>query len=471
MGPPLALGALTQRLGHVGNGLALIGETALGIADAVRQGTISPVDVVEAHLAHIGAVDARLGAFQLVRAEAALDEARRLAGRDDLADLPLAGVPIAIKDNIDVAGEPTRNGSLATSATPVAADHELVTRLRAAGAIVVGKTRVPELCAWGWTDSAFGVSRNPWNPDRTPGGSSGGSAAAVAAGMVPVAHGSDGGGSIRIPSAACGLVGMKPGIGVLPGSADRTGWYGLSSSGALATTVDDVAVTTSVMAQRPDLRWPGRPDLRVAVSTRAMIATVSVEDSWARAATDLGQALTGADHKVVRADPPYDRLMLRALGVRGMAGIAEDARGLRLSLLEPRTRPSVAIGRALTRLSLLDNRGRDHWRRTMAEFFDDIDVLLTPTLGAPVPQAEGWARRSWLANLRGAGFAMFTGPWNLAGFPALALPAGIGPDGMPLSVQLVAPEGGEALLLSLAKQLEGLRPWPRHAPAEAKPTG
>ena len=221
-------------------GSDLVGLTALELAERVHVRDVSPVDVVRAHLERIGGLDARVGAFQLVRGDAAIAEADLLSRRSDLGDLPLAGVPVGIKDNVAVSGEPTRNGSLATAGAGAADDHEVVTRLRAAGAIVIGKTKVPELCAWASTDGAFGIARNPWNLDRTPGGSSGGSAAAVAAAMVPVAHGSDGGGSIRIPSAACGVVGIKPGIGVVPGAAGKTGWYGLSSNGPLTTTVDDL---------------------------------------------------------------------------------------------------------------------------------------------------------------------------------------------------------------------------------------
>jgi amidase len=177
---------------------------ATALAADVRAGALSPVDTVRAALDRIAALDGRVGAFQLVRAERALDEAATLARRPDLGALPLAGVPVAIKDNVAVAGEPMRVGTAATRDVPSAEDHEVVARLRAAGAVVVGLTRVPELCIWPFSDGPLGTARNPWKLDRTPGGSSGGSAAAVAAGMVPIALGNDGLGSVRIPRPAAG---------------------------------------------------------------------------------------------------------------------------------------------------------------------------------------------------------------------------------------------------------------------------
>lgn len=449
----------------------LVGLEANTLAERVRSRDVDPVDVVRAHLEQIGRLDASVGAFQRMRADAAVAEAEAIGKRDDLEELPLAGVPVAIKDNVAVAGEPTRNGSLATSSLPATADHELVARLRNAGAVVLGKTRVPELCAYPFTDGNFGIARNPWNLDRTPGGSSGGSAAAVSSAMVPVAHGSDGGGSIRIPAAACGLVGIKPGVGVVPGPVDRTGWYGMSANGSLATTVDDLALMLSIMADRPDFRAPSPPDkgLRIALSTAPIVEGVAVSSDWARPVDIFGEALREAGHDVRRADPPYDRNMVVTMGARGIAGIAEDSVGLSLRRLERRNLAPVVIGRTVRRFGYVRDSGRDAWRQQAAAFFADVDVLVTPTLTRAVPPAEGWSRRSWLRNIRASDFAMFTGCWNLAGYPALALPAGFDAEGMPLSVQLAAPEGGERLLLSLAKQLEALRPWARHAPMAAAP--
>ena len=236
--------------------------SAAAVADQVRSGTRTPREVVEGSLARIAAGDGRIGAFQVVDADGARRSADELAGRPDLADLPLAGVPVAVKDNIDVAGLPTRHGSAATGAEPTPADDELVRRLRQAGAIVVGKTKLPELAIWGFTESvAFGGTRNPRDPDRNAGGSTGGGAAAVAAGMVPLALGSDGGGSLRIPSAFCGVVGFKPAPGTVPLPGGLTQhWYGCSASGPIAATVSDAMLAMDVLAGGSGWRTPGADD-------------------------------------------------------------------------------------------------------------------------------------------------------------------------------------------------------------------
>jgi amidase len=196
-----------------------VGATAKQIARAVRRGDASATEVVSDHLAHITARDAVVRAFRLLRGGEALAEADAVDAQEELVNLPLAGVPVAVKENTAIAGLPTWNGSAHARTAVAAEDHEVVRRLRGAGAVVVGTSRAPELCIWPFTDDADAVTRNPWRTDRTPGGSSGGAAAAVASGMVPLAHGNDGLGSIRIPAAACGLVGMKPGRGVVPSSA------------------------------------------------------------------------------------------------------------------------------------------------------------------------------------------------------------------------------------------------------------
>ncbi|MGC3003068.1 amidase family protein, partial [Streptomyces sp. G35A] len=261
------------------------GRTAVDIAAAVRDGRVAPREVVAEHLARIERLDGRIGAFRLVRAEAALAEAEELAGRSDLAGLPLAGVPVAVKDNLAVRGESTRAGSAATPDTPAARDHETVARLRAAGAVVVGLTNVPELCVFGTTEGVHGTARNPWDPARTAGGSSGGSAAAVAAGMVPVALGNDGMGSLRIPAANCGLVTIKPGLGVVPADMGDGDWFGMSENGPLATTVEDARLVLAVLAgtEEPAGR-AGAGGRRIAVSLRSPLAGVPVSRPYATAA-------------------------------------------------------------------------------------------------------------------------------------------------------------------------------------------
>lgn len=444
----------------------LVGRSATEIARMVKAREASPTGIVRSHLEHIGAFDSMLGAFQVVDAERALATAAALEKRDDLDELPLAGVPVAIKDTIDVEGLPIRRGSLATSADPSDHDDEIVRRICAAGGIVMGKTRMPEFGASAWTDSGFGVSRNPWDLSRTPGGSSGGSAAAVSAGLVPVAHGSDGGGSIRIPSACCGLVGIKPGSGVIPSEVEGGGWHGLSSDGPLATTVDDLATMLAVMADRPDLLRPETPTsgLRIGWSV-AVPAPGRALDPVVRATVmETAELLGAAGHQFFQADPPEGSGTLIGSGLRASAGIADSAEGLPVRLIERRTRVLVYAGRLANRFGLVRPEQRDQWRAEVGAFFEEMDLLMTPTLAKPPIPAEGWSRRSAFANARAGEFVPFTGRWNLAGYPAMSVPAGIHPQGTPLAVQLIAPDGGEELLLSVAKQLEELRPWRRHAP-------
>ncbi len=446
---------------------AIVGQPASTLAALVRAGQIAVHEVIEAHLAHIAAVDPSVGAFRCVRTEKALTEARDLQARADLDTLPLAGVPVAIKDNVPVAGEAMRIGCLATPDAPSQTDHETVRRLRQGGAIVVGTTRVPELCVWGTTDDAFGVTRNPWNLQRTAGGSSGGSAAAVASAMVPLALGADGMGSIRIPAAACGLVGIKPGTGVVPSNLGVSSWYGMAENGPLATTTVDAALMLAVLADRADLRQPAPPDrtVRIAITTRSPLAGIRVDPEFAGAVVEAGRRLSDAGHTVEWADPPRARIG-EALAVIGTwaAAVAQDAEGLDFQKLEPRTRGHVRVGRMARRLGLV-GKHREAWRHVHESFFRRFDLLLTPMLASAPIRADAWSRRGWATNFyTNVCFAPFAAACNYAGYPAAAVPAGMHSNGMPLSVQLVAPHAGEPLILSVVKQLEMLQPWPRHAP-------
>ena len=453
-----------------------VGETAVGIAAAVRSGQVSPTEVLERHLERIAALDGRLGAFRLLRAEEVRAEARALEARGDLGGLALAGVPVAIKDNVDLAGTPTRNGSAATSAEPAAADDELVRRLREAGGLLVGKTNVPELCLWPFTESeAFGTTRNPWSLDHTPGGSSGGSAAAVAAAMVPIALAADGGGSIRMPASNCGLVGLKPGYGVVP--FPRTGvstWSRMSEFGPLATTVADLGLALDVLAGGDRYRAvapPARP-LRIGVSAKPGAVGVKV-DPRVRAAMDAtAEALAGAGHRVETADPPWRNGDAAPFLRRVFYGCAEDADRVTWEALEPRTRAEARVGRLLRRARPAPDGPP---RRVLARFqawFADHDVLLSPTLAQPPLRVGDYRGKGLAGTLLGlTAYMPFPPPFNLVGFPAASVPAGTTDDGLPLGVQLAAAPGGEALLLSVARQLETLRPWPRHAPLEPAAAG
>src|SRR5246127_1215780 len=214
----------------------MVGHSAAEIAAAVKTSKVTAAEVVTGHLDRITRLNAEFGAFSRIRTAAAVTEAQAVDARADREDLPLAGGPVAGKDCVPVTGEPMSNGSAASPQVPQEHDHPAVARLRTAGAVVVGLTNLPELAIYPFTDSVYGIARNPWDQRRTPGGSSGGSAAAVASAMVPLAHGTDSLGSIRIPAAACGLFGIKPGTGVVPGDPDSSGWDGVSESRARAAT-------------------------------------------------------------------------------------------------------------------------------------------------------------------------------------------------------------------------------------------
>jgi amidase len=447
--------------------------TATAVAEEVRAGRRSAVDAVSESLERIRDVDDDIAAFQVVRGAQALEEAAEVDVRADRGSLPLAGVPVAIKDNVPVAGEPMRVGSAATDDLPQSVDHPVVERIRAAGGVVVGLTRVPELCVFGATDSVHGITRNPWDLSRTPGGSSGGSAAAVAAGMVPIAHGNDGMGSVRIPAACTGLVGIKPGLGVVPAQLGATDWYGMSENGALATTAEDAALLLSVMAADPALAdIPALEErLHVAVSFRPPVAGVPVDPSWAAAADILGSMLRRAGHDVRQADPlsatdPTANAAAIAGLVRWFAGTAADADELDPARLEPRVRRHALLGRLVRRTPLMSERLRDAWVSHADAFLRQYDVLITPALAQPPIDARRWFSGGWsstmLANIR---YAPFAAPWNVAGMPAIVLPMGMHPrSGTPVAAQVVARRGSESLLLAIAAWVERERPWLRTAP-------
>jgi amidase len=273
-------------------------------------------------------------------------------------------------------------------------------------------------------------------------------------------------GSIRIPSACCGLVGIKPGLGVVPAELGNGSWFDMAENGPLATTVADAALLLSVMAGRPELSVLGDPGpLRIAVSGRNPLQGLPVDASWLAASRTSGSALREAGHTVRQANPKYGQRIGTSGIVRWMAGTELDARTLAdRSRLEKRTRRHAAVGAAALRAGWPKPAGRTKWQRQAETFFADHDVLLTPALAQSPPRAIAWSERGWLANVwASAHYAPYAAPWNLAGWPAIAVPAGIGADGMPRSVQLVTRPGGEATLLALAAQLERLRPWQRTA--------
>ena len=450
-------------------------------AQVVRAGEVSSRELVELYLERIGRLDPELNAYRLVLADRALAEAdaadaRRAAGEQ----APLLGVPVAIKDSFDVEGEVTTHGTGAYG-PPAAADSEVVRRLRGAGAVILGKTNLPELAIMGTTESpTWGVTRNPWNPDRTPGGSSGGAAAAVAAGLVAAAQASDGAGSIRIPAAHCNLFGLKPQRGRVSLMPAAQHWNGMTAVGALTRSVIDTAIFLDAVAgaapgdahaapapARPFAesarRSPGR--LRVAVSFRAA-APSSLHPEVRRALEELAALLGSLGHEVERRDPSYNEVAL-AIVPRYLKGIQEDAEAVpRPGRLQRRTRGFAALGRAVPDFALrLALRDEARHAARINRVFEDHDVLLTPVAARPPVDAAEWEGRGGLRTLVEMGIVHpYTILWNVTGQPAASVPAGFTGDGLPIGAQLVGRTNDEGTLLSLAAQIEAERPWAGRRP-------
>jgi amidase len=447
-------------------------------AELIAGGELSSRELVELCLRRIEAAQPRLNAFRKVLAERALLEADQAdARRGAGGERPLLGVPIAVKDDIDVAGEVTAFGSNAYG-EPAAADAEVVRRLREAGAVIVGKTNVPELCVWPFTETAtFGVTRNPWDIQRAPGGSSGGSAAAVAAGLVGAALGSDGAGSIRIPAAWCGLFGLKPQRGRVSLAPRARAWNGLSVNGVLTRRVIDTALFHDVASGATDVdvdsapapavpfaqaaaTAPGR--VRIAYSKRVPPGVLAkLDDDGARALSETVELLRSLGHELSERDPDYGTGTATNLIPRYAYGVYEDARAIaHPERLERRTKGMARLG-ALSK-PLFDRAiaGEAEYARRLNRVFDEHDVLLTPaTASGPPPIGALQARGAlWTLNAV-AGWVPYNGVWNVTGQPAASVPAGFGADGLPRGVQLVARANDEATLLSLAAQIEAERPW------------
>jgi amidase len=455
-------------------------------AQLIAAGEVSSRELVDVCLERIARLEGRLNAFRVVfaervRMEADQADARRGAG----GDRPLLGVPIAVKDDIDVAGEVTALGTNAVGG-PASEDAEVVRRLRQAGALVIGKTNVPELTQWPFTESAtFGTTRNPWGMQRAPGGSSGGSAAAVAAGLVGAALGSDGAGSIRIPAAWCGLFGLKPQRGRVSLAPRTRAWHGLSVDGVLTRSVADTALFYDVAsgAIDSDVDKPPPPPvafsqaaatppgaLRIAYSTRVPPGVLSrLGEGAASAVTETVELLRSLGHEVSERDPDYGPTAMASVVVRYLRGIHDDAGTLaHPERLERRTRAMVRLG-GLIPTAVLERvlAGEAELARRLGTVLEDHDLLLTPATASPPPrigQLEGRGAL-WTLNVA-AGWVPYSGVWNATGQPAASVPAGFGLDGLPRAVQLVARANDEATLLSLAAQIEAERPWAQQRPPE-----
>lgn len=472
--------------------------TATEMLRRYRTGALSPVTVAEAQLLRMEKVEAALNAFQY-RAEAAtvVEQARAAAARwEDGSPMgPLDGVPVTIKDLVDVAGWPTRRGSATSDEVPATEDSPCVASLRAAGAILLGKTTTPE---FGWkamTDSPLsGTTRSPWNPAHSPGGSSGGAAAALAAGIGTLAHGNDGGGSVRIPASYCGLVGLKPTFGRVPHVPAPTPYATLGISGPIVRSVADAALMLNVMA-RPDPRdWYGLPhgddgrggddrgghdwldDVRPSVDGLRIAATTQFGeaevDPQVRAAVEQaidrlaahGVAVTRLDSLLEPLAPQFhDYWRL------GFATLIRDLPGPAREKLDPNFRRFAEEGEALD----LDSYYRGHAARVaLGSFFGafhrDYDILLTPTTPTTAPSLDLVYGTAGHDRYRRA--VPFTLPFNLTGQPACSLPCGLTDQGLPVGLQIVAARHREDLVLRAAALLEDLLAFPQPHPALAAAT-
>ncbi len=453
-------------------------------AELLASGELSAVELLDATLQRIEAAQPTLNAFRILRPEAARAEAeaadRRLAAGERL---PLLGVPIAIKDDMDLAGETTAFGCPGEF-EPRREDGEVARRLRAAGAIIVGKTNTPEIGQWPFTEGpAFGVTRNPWSHDHTPGGSSGGSAAAVAAGLLPAAVGSDGAGSVRIPAAWTHLVGLKPQRGRVSTWPEAQAFNGLTSYGPLARTVGDAALLLDVLAgnvdgdlHRPPApaepfvaaagREPGRLRIALALNVPYSGAPARLDPAVRDAVEDVAATLEALGHEVDHAEVPYGYAPGASIMPRSMTAIREWAgRAPDRSRLDPRTHHAMRLGRAFRPLLGLGHFAEEVARRRVGRIFRRYDVVLAPTTAQPplqVGACEGLS--SWETDKRIVAACPYAWPWNILGWPGLNVPAGFTPEGLPLGAQLLGQAHSEPRLLALGAQLETERRWHERRP-------
>jgi amidase len=457
-------------------------------AALVRSGAATPRELVEAALARVERLDPALNAFVEVDAEGALAAADALVASEAL---PFAGVPIAIKVNVPVAGRCMNSGSrLLARHRP---DHSayLVRRLREVGFVIIGMTNMPEFGILPTTEPRHGgPTHNPWDPDRTPGGSSGGSAAAVAAGIVPLAHGNDGGGSIRIPAACCGLVGLKPSRGRISRGPDL-GESLLAVEGVLTRTVADTALALDVLAgyEVGDATWAPRPlepyvlamrrppgRLRIAMTTANPLG-IEPDPVCAGAMRDAGALLAELGHEVHEATPAFPgrafmRLFVDVFGPMVALAIAHGeelaGRPPAEDEIEPLSRAVLERARSTPAVRHLGTVAQlQAMARGIVALFADFDVLLTPALAERplrIGDCHGTGEDPWADLARSGRFTPYTAMFNATGQPALSLPVGLGADGLPTAVQLVAKPLGEETLLQVAAQMEAARPWAQRRP-------
>lgn len=452
--------------------------SALDQAAALRKKEVSSIELTRAYLDRIDRLNPELNAFVLAVPEVALGQAKAAdAGLPD--GRTLWGVPTSVKDLVSLAGYPMTLGSKCFEDLMLPFDGYPVARLKEEGCPILGKTNLSEFGTRPTTEyGLFGATHNPWHLGHTPGGSSGGAAAAVAAGLCAFAHGSDGGGSVRIPSSCCGTVGLKPSRGrISAGPVFAEGWAGLSTSGSIARTVADAAAALDAMAGHleGDAYWQdpagrfldsARPATRKLRIGFDLTATGPVDPEVAETVRDAARLLSGLGHEVTEGGPdtqPF-RSPMQIIVVSGLGTL-------------PITNPSLldpfnALGlTAAGQVSAIDYvKAVDAIRmhsRVVVSFWDAHDVLVTPTLPIPAPPLNTLG-----ADLSSAGdeymdFVNFTYPYNCTGQPAISLPLGATKAGMPIGIQLVGAPLREDVILGLAAQLEEARPWSDRKPAFA----
>ena len=454
-----------------------------GAAEQARMlaaGEITAPTLTELYLERITRLDPELRSYRVVFAEQARKDAAEAQQRLDAGErLPLLGVPIAIKDDVDIAGVTTTYGSTAHGPAPTK-DAEVVRLLRESGAVLLGKTAVPEMMLWPFTETvAYGATHNPWDVSRTPGGSSGGSGAAVAGGLAAMALGSDGAGSIRIPSTWCGLFGIKPQRDRVPMAPHHDAWCGLSVNGPLAHTVEDAALFLDVTCDKsmpgPEggfVRAASRPPnrLRIALSTKVPPMLTAHRDAEQRAAVhQAGQVLRELGHDVVIRDFDYPRTAIYTQVLpRMFRGAYDDIQLLpHPERLDSRTRGAARLGQLISDRQMAKIRAAEADLAAQVQaIFDDVDVVITPGAATGPSKIGAYRRLGAVATLalvaaRVPYFAMF----NATGQPAAVLPWGLDRAGLPLSIQLVGRPFDEATLLSLSAELEADRPWAHRRPS------
>ena len=452
--------------------------SAAELLQAYRRRELSPVDVTRDALARIERVQPRINAFVVVDAERALADARASEARWAKAEPQglVDGLPTTVKDNIDVAGLPTRKGSLTTSAAPASADAPAVARLREQGAVFLGKTTLPE---WGWIGVCHspltGITRNPWHNERTTGGSSGGAAAAALLNLGVLHLGTDGAGSIRIPSAFTGVFGIKPSYGRVP-TYPASPFGPLAHQGPLTRTVSDAALMLSVIGgpdardatawnmPSPDFRvglTEGVRGLRIAWSPRlAYVKTIHAEAE--QAAEKAAQLFADLGAHVEAADPafaePIEIISTIWYGVA--AAIVGAVSPADHEKMDPGFRRLGEIGRRTTLADYLAAHARRaELTQAMLRFHERYDLLLTPQMPLPafeagrVTPADGRFGEDWI------GWSPYTYPFNLTQQPAASVPCGFSKDGLPLALQIVGPPRGDAMVLRAARAFESARPF------------